>query len=140
MAFNTKAQLQELKTLVEGVAGVQKVQIGVPESLPNRVCAFITMGPQPTTDKNAGLLQCLAQYQVTFAYKVAGAEDAAELALADILDGFKAAFFAARKTNGVLKGMQLDLTLANAPQYLAVAGQEFRQYPVAVTAKQEANS
>ncbi len=141
MAWNTATQLAALKTLVEGLPGIGTVYIGVPESLSTRVCAYITMGGQETDDKRGGgLVECRPRYRVTFGYRVAGAEATAEIALADIVDAFKTAFYADRKDpTTVLRGQGLDLSAGEAPQYQTIAGMEFREYPVVVIAKQEAN-
>jgi hypothetical protein len=96
MAWNTAAQLTSLHSLVAGLAGVQSVKDGVPESLANQVCAYITLGGQRVFDKAGGLASADCNYRVTFGYRVAGAEASAEATLAAVIDAFKTAFLAAR--------------------------------------------
>ena len=139
MAFNCKAPLQALKTLVEGLAGMQDVLEGVPQSLAYRVSAYITVGGQQPKDSAGGLRSRWASYRVTFAYRVGGAETTAEEAIADLLDALEAALYADRTLSGTVESLEADWSAADEPRYVPVAGSEFREYPVMVRVKQSRN-
>jgi hypothetical protein len=139
MAFDSTSPLTALAALLTGLSGVQAVHTGVPESLGARVSAYVTLAAQRVQDKAAsGLLQREADYFVGIGYRVAGAEATAEADLAALLDAFIAAVYADRTLSGTVASAGLDLTLANSPQYQAVAGVEFRVYPVIVHTTQRA--
>lgn len=141
MAFNTSAQLTRVVTLLESAtltaAGLQDVIVGVPGTIGYKLSAFVTLGGQSAQDQAAGLVYCDASIRVTFAYRTGGDVATAETALADVLDAFKTAFYAARKTDAVLRGMKLDLSIAGAPRYETVAGQEYREWPLLLWGRQE---
>lgn len=140
MAFNTRGVLTEVATLVSGLTGMQTVYTGVPESLATRVSAYVTVGPQPEEDKHgAGALSKSGRIRVVFGYRVAGAEATAEQDLADMIDRFQVAYYAARRTNltNTVDSLgNLDHTAASEPEYQAIAGQEFRRYPIDIVFRQ----
>lgn len=141
MAFATRTVLAEVVALVQGLTGMQTVYTGVPESLATRVSAYVTLGPQPEQDKRGGgVLQKEGRIRVTFGYRVKGAEAAAEQDLADMIDRFQTAYYAARRTNlnsTVDSLLTLDHSPAGGPEYQPVAGQEYRRYPVDVVFTQQ---
>lgn len=146
MSFTTSAPLTALQAMEAATTGVQAAQIGAPESFSTRVSAYVTVAGQRIIDKAGGLLQREADYFCAFGYRVAGAEATAETTLAAAVDSFVAAFYAARAartglfavaTTQVLSGT-LDLSLASAPEYRTVAGQEYRILPFLVTVTQQA--
>ena len=141
MAFDTPAVLNAVVTLVQGLTGMQSVTKGVPESLPTRVAAYVTVGPQPENDRTAGgLLRKEGRIRVTFGYRVSGAEATAESDLAAMIDRFMVAYYAARRTNlsGTVTSLgNLDHSVANTAEYEAIAGQEYRRYPVDIPFTQE---
>ena len=139
MAFNTKGVLTQLETIVSGLAGVQATYIGVPQSLGNAVCAYITLGGQRPFDKAGGLRQREMQYRVVFAYRVAGDVATAEETIADLLDALETALYADRTLGGTVESLEADFSAASEPRYVATAGMEFREYPVAVIVKQSRN-
>lgn len=142
MAFNTSAQLARVVALLESAAltaaGLQDVIVGVPGTIDYKLSAFVTLGGQSAQDQAAGLVYCDASIRVTFCYRTGGDVATAETTLADVIDAFKAAFYAARKTDSVLRGMTLDLSLANTPRYAELAGQEYREWPCVIYGRQEA--
>lgn len=143
MPFATKSVLDAVVTLLSGLTGMQLVYRGVPESLPARVVAYVTVGPQQEADKAAGgLLSKEGRIRVTFAYRVSGAEATAESDLADMIDRFQVAYYAARRTNlsnAVVSLAKLDHSPATSAEYEVVAGAEYRRYPVDIVFTQEMN-
>jgi len=139
MAFSAKSPLQRLKTILSGLTGVQAAYEGVPESLPYAVSAYVTLGGQDPKDIAGGLRSRWANYRVTFAYRVGGAELTAEEALADILDLFEAALYADRTLAGTVESLEADWSGADEPRYVPVVGVEYREFPVMVKVKQQRN-
>lgn len=148
MSLAARAALDALVTMVGGIAGVQATYKGAPESLSNRVSAYVALGAQPQGQKAGGLLERNGEMLVVFGYRVKGAEATAEETLADFIDAFTTQFYADRKngaglfdsaTTQVQTG-ELDMTLARSPEYMALAGQEYRLFPIIVTATQRANN
>ena len=136
MAFNTKAVLTKLQTIVNGLSGVQATYIGVPQSIGERVCAYITLGGQRTVDKAAGLRQREMQYRIVLVYRVGGDVESAEETIADLLDALEAALYADRTLGGTVESLEADFSAASDPRYVATAGLEFREYPIVVIVKQ----
>ncbi len=136
MTFDSAAVLTQLKTVVSGLAGLQAVYVGVPQSLGERVSAYITLGGQRPSDKAGGLRQRPMNYRIVFAYRVGGDVESAELAVAALVDALEAALYADRSLGGTVESLEADFSAADEPRYVAVAGMEFREYPVVVTVKQ----
>ena len=119
----------------------------MPESLSNRVSAYVALGAQPLGMKADHCLQRDAAYLVVFGYRVHNAEATAEDTLADAVDAFVTQFYSDRQTGQGLfasattevESGELDLTLAGGPEYQISAGQEFRTFPIMVTATQRQN-
>ena len=139
MGLNTAGPLNQLKTLVESITGIQDVYIGVPENLPKRASAYIALGSQPILLKATGVAQRDARYQVTFGYRVGGAEAAAELTIAGWLDAFLQELLDDLTLAGTCEGLDFDTSLADAPGYEKFAGLENRLYPVVVACRQRTN-
>lgn len=138
--FAAGAMLQQVATLVAGLAGVQHVYIGVPEAIDSRVSAYVTLGdltPQPKANQ---LAYRNPEVMVTFAYRVAGAEQTAELLICDLVDELTAAIYADRTLAGTSQSAEMTMSLNNQPQYMAVAGSEFRRYMVVITGLQTATT
>ncbi len=142
MAFNTAEQLARVVALLQGAdmiaAGLQDVVVGVPKAPDYKLSAFVTLGGQAIQDQAAGLVYCDASIRVTFVYRTGGDVATAETALAEVVDAFKTAFYASRKTDAVLRGMRLDLSIAGSPRYETVSGQEYREWPCMLYGRQEA--
>jgi hypothetical protein len=138
--FHAGAMLQYVATLVGGLAGMQATYIGVPESISSRVSAYVTLGdltPRPFATQVA---QREPQVMVTFAYRVAGAEQSAELTIADMVDELTAAIYADRSLGGTSQNAVLSMSMNSNPAYMAVAGAEFRAYYVLITGLQTAST
>lgn len=136
MAVNTKAAARALKTLISGLAGIGSVQIGAPTSWDKRVSAFVGMGSQQESRKTAGTTARDGRFFVVFAYRVDGAETSAEETLMDLVDAFIAAVQADLTLGGTCRQLDVDTGMADEPDYAFRAGQEFRQFPIVVTARQ----
>lgn len=142
MAFDSAAVLSALKAMLEGIAGMQEVFIGPPESLGRRVSAYVTVGgnAQAINDRTPGLLSDERTWFVGFGYRVADQEADAETTLAAFVDGFIRAFYANRTLGGLLlANPRLDFSLTRDPRYEWRAGQEFRVLPIVVIGTQREN-
>lgn len=137
MPFQTKNVAQQLKTLAVGLAGVGGAQIGVPESVGVRVYAIVSAGSQTIIEKTTGTLKRDGRYNVTFAYRLDGSETTAEETLMDLIDAYLVVLFADKTLGGRCRNIEVDLSLADAPEYQLRAGKEFREYPILITAVQE---
>ena len=137
MALDTLAGANALKTLLQGLNSIGNVQLGVPESTSKTVDAAITMGSQSVVRGRTGGTDRFARYLVTFAYRVDGNEAGAEAGLMALVDAFIGAVHADLTLGGVCKDVTLDMGLADTPEYTLRAGKEFREYPIAVTLKQQ---
>lgn len=137
MAFDTKAPLAALVALVNSLASMQLAGKGVPESPSRQVTASVTVGGQRPFDKAAGLRAREQHYLIIFRYRLDGDEGAAEDAIADLIDQLEAALYADRKLGGTVESLEADFSAADDPRYVPVAGQEFREYPIVVTVRQQ---
>lgn len=132
--------VQYIATLVGSLSGVQQVYIGAPESIGARVSAYVTLGdltPQPKANQVASRNP---QAMVTFVYKVAGAEQTAELIICDLVDALTTAVYADRTLGGTSQSAEMDMGLNNQPAYMATASGEFRRYVVLITGLQTAST
>lgn len=137
---NITAPLTRIVTVLQGIPDVTEVIIGVPGSLPERLCAYVTLGRITLVDKAAGgLAQLTVEYPVTFARRIAGATAAAasagETALLAAVGLFVSAMLAERRTNlnNTVASLELpDFSLAAEAEYMQVAGQEFRRLPCVI--------
>jgi hypothetical protein len=144
MSLNLGAPLDALVSMVAGISGVQAVYRGAPESMSNRVSAYVALGGHSIESDEFRELERQQRYLVVFGYRVQNAEATAEDTIADAVDAFEMAFFSARAagtglfataTTQVEDGA-LDVAGADSPEYAAYAGQEFRLYPLVVTVVQ----
>ncbi len=136
MAYSTRGPAEALIALLSGLAGLGAVKTGVPESVGKRLEAFVTMGGQTIGAKATGTTYRDARYYVSFVYRLDGDEAAAELALMDLVDAFIMAVDADRTLGGSCQGTAIDPSPADDPEYRNYSGQECRQYPILVTARQ----
>jgi len=135
-SFAAKAMLQAVNGLVAGLAGLQQTYIGVPEAIDSRVSAYVTIGNLTPMPKANQLAYRDPQVVVTFAYRVAGAEQTAELLICDLVDELTAAVYADRTLGGSSQSATMDMTANTTPAYMAVAGSEFRRFVVIITGLQ----
>ncbi|HXI17663.1 MAG TPA: hypothetical protein VNM48_14985 [Chloroflexota bacterium] len=136
MAVDMTSPLTRIVTVLTGIAGIQQVYTGVPESLPNRVCAYVTIGRIRVADAAVGgLARYDVDYLVTFGWRVAGSEATAETGLAGVVPAFATAMLAERRTrlNNTAVSIGLpDFSLAAEAEYMVVAGQEYRRLPCVI--------
>lgn len=134
MAWDAEAGLDALVALLQSIPGMQSVRVGAPETLPTTVTCYVTLGGVRPFDKALQLLQRDTNYLITWGYRVAGAEANAERKLCEFVDQACEKLYTARKDDASpLKGVTVNATLADEPQYQAIAGQEVRRYPIIVT-------
>lgn len=136
MDFDIISVYDELITLLNSLTNMQKVYEGVPEAFGRSITAYIAITGQDVSDHRTGLLQDEATFFIGLGYKVAGAEKDAERKLGAGLSDFIAKFYALRRTkcNGKAKDIRVNLNVANSPEYQIVAAQEYRVFPILVTA------
>jgi hypothetical protein len=131
--------LNRLVAVLQGIAGIQHVYLGAPESLDSLVNVYVTLDRWQLRDVAiGGLLSHDIDVAITFGYAVAGAEQTVEADLGTKIGATITALLAERRTrlNGTVNQMGLpDFSRASEPQYAAIAGSEFRLYPgiVAIT-------
>lgn len=138
MAYSLTAPANRLLAIAQGLSGIGGAQIGVPESIGQRVYAFITAGGAVTGRKAAGVMYRDQRYRVVFVYRLDGAEATAEATLMALVDAFLAALHADLTLAATCEGIEIDAGLADAPEYQIRAGKEFREWPLVVTARQYA--
>jgi hypothetical protein len=143
VALDLVAPLTALVGVLESAplaaAGLQQTYRGVPESPGPQVAAYVALSTQRLVDKAGGLVQREARYRVGFVYAVAGAEATAETTLAAVVDAFLLAVLPERRTNlgGTVDQLSLDLSGGGEPQYVTMAGQEFRLVELDVVTTQQ---
>lgn len=145
MSWDSVSPLQAIRTLLASLEGVQSAQIGAPASSSTRVAAYVALGADSTADHRTGVQRGELSYFCALHYRVTGAEEAAELALAAAKDDLKTKWTTARAAGTGLfdqattqvVGARLDLTLAAGPEYVPLAGQELRIYPFQIFCMQE---
>jgi hypothetical protein len=137
MALATKAVANQLVSILTGLSGMGTVQIGAPESFSQRVGAYVTMGSHSLSRHATGVMRRQTRYLVVFVYRLDGAEATAETALMDLVDAFLAAIHADLTLGGNCKAVEIDVGLADLPEYQLRAGKEFREYPIIVIATQD---
>jgi hypothetical protein len=150
--FDIEAALNGLKALVETIPSMEAVRIGAPESLTNRIEAWITVGDPggigtsgDTTTSNTPAVQGVYELDVNlllwYGYAVEGAESAAEAQLADWLTGITRALIlnrmgtvgtVTRNLNGTVDRMGLPQASAGISDYTMMAGSEVRTFPIGV--------
>jgi heme A synthase len=136
MSFNTTAVANALVSVLQGLSGMGTVQIGTPESVGPRVMSYVTLGSQATTRKVIGVVTRDTRFFCMFAYRLDGAEAAAETTLMSLVDAFMAALFADLTLGGTVTSLEANSQAADEPDYQLRAGKEYREYPVMVTVTQ----
>lgn len=132
--------LQYIQTLVAGLSGLQQTYVGAPESIAARVSAFVTIGDLTPYPKANQLAQRNPEVMVTFVYRVAGAEQTAELIVCSLVDELTTAVYADRTLGGTSQTAELNMGINREPAYMAIAGSEFRRYVVLITGQQTAST
>lgn len=151
--FDLESALQGLAALVRTLGAMEYVQIGAPESLSNRISAWVTVGdPGEITSKVTGVYDLDINLIVWMGYTVEGAEGAAEAQLADYLSGLVRALIqnrrgtvagnsvtVARNLDGSVVRMGLPQAAAGISDYTMMAGAETRTYPLGIRVIQQEN-
>lgn len=137
MTFDASAALQAVKELGEGATGFT-LAVGTPESLGRQAAGYVTLGSaQPRDVAAGGLIERATDCHLVLGYRVKGADQAAELAVAAAVDAFTLAFYGSdRKLDGAGESAELDFGLVGSAEYQRIAGQEYRLYPIVVRVKQ----
>lgn len=140
MTFSTSIGLTKIREMLDAVPGLE-VHVGLPESFTTSTTSFVTMAGQRVYQKTVGSLwQREARYFVGFAYTVEGAEEAAELAIADYVDELIRATILLRNALAASQdatNVTLDLGMGDTPDYQAQLGVEVRIYPAIITFTQQ---
>lgn len=110
----------------------ENMKVGVPASLTGAVTGFITIGPQPNAAKTTQTFVRRPRYLVILGYFVQSAEQTAEEQIADHLDNIIEKMYDDRTLGGLVNGLALDLSGADAPEYRIYAGRMYRLYPIVV--------
>lgn len=137
MAFDTPGALATIAAWVDALSGIQAVYVGVPESVGSQVVAYVTVGGQDAPLRaTGGFLRQRIRFVVTFAYHVAGAEATAEQTIAALIDALKRSVWDDPTLGGAVLSAEVDLAIADQPEYMDWAEQEFRRYPLVVSVEQ----
>jgi hypothetical protein len=155
MSFDLEAALNGLKALVETVPAMESVQIGAPESLSNRIAAWITIGDpggigssgEPTAGTWAvqGIADLDINLIIWMGYVVEGSEQAAEAQLADYVSELTRRLIqnrmgtvgtVTRNLNGTVDRLGLPQAAAGISDYTMMAGSETRTYPLGIRVTQ----
>jgi hypothetical protein len=149
MAFDVEAALIGMKALVETIPSVEAAQIGAPESLSQRISAWVTVGdPGDVGPREIGVYELPVFLIVWFGYVVGGSETAAEAQLGDYITELTRRVIqnrsdtvdgVTRNLNGSVDRMGLPQAAAGISEYAAFAGEEARVYPLGVRVIQREN-
>lgn len=143
MPVDPTPALNRLVSVLQGIAGMQHVYLGAPESLDSLVNCYVTLDRWQLRDAAMGGLAAHdIDVAITFGYAVAGAEQIVEADLGTKVGAAITALLAERRTRlgGTVTQMGLpDFTRAAEPRYAAIAGAEFRLYPGIVPITLEEN-
>lgn len=127
MAWQTKAVLNALVTMVQGLSTMQgTVNKGVPESFPTLVSGYVAAGLPEVRRGTSGRREMDSRFFVGFGYAIEGAEQDAEDKLCDTVDAFCRAFESSPFLGGLLEQPRMVDPGAATPEYAIVVGQEFR--------------
>ncbi len=137
MTLDTQASFTYIAEMVDGIPGIVKTYNGVPDSIEAGAVAYVALLGQNVPMKVQGVIRRAARIMVTLAYRVIGAEANAEAKLAANIDEIILAYFADRTLGGTCQNSEIDLSIPDAPDYRALAGQEYRMYPIVITAFQD---
>ncbi len=136
MAYDTVGAANQLVTILDGLSGVGESALGMPPNLAVKLGAYVTMGSQRVARKATGVTQRETRLFVKFLYRLDKTESTAESTLMTAVDAFLVALQADLTLNGTVSGLEVDTSLADEPDYQAIAGKEFREYPILVTVMQ----
>jgi hypothetical protein len=143
VAFDLEAAMLGLVALVDTIPALERVQIGAPESLSNRIEAWVTLGDPGIIEmeRAGGVYRLPITLIVWMGYVVEGAESAAEAQLGDYVTDLTRRLMQNRKNavdgvtvnlNGSVDMLGLPHAAAGASDYTMMAGSETRTYPLGV--------
>jgi len=135
-ALDTTAGGNAIIALLGSILSISHVQWGVPESASTRLSAYVTVGSQSPERKTSATVVRWTRYMVLLAYRVDNNEQSAEQALAAAVEGIQAAIQNDLTLGSVAADAEIDLGLADDPQYRMTAGREYREYPIIIALKQ----
>lgn len=145
-SFDIEAALEGLAALIRTVGAIERVQIGAPEDLTNRIEAWVTVGdPGEITSAVQGVYDLDINLIAWMGYTVEGSEQAAEAQLGDYIGGLTRALIqnrmgtitgnavtVARNLDGAVDRMGLPQAAAGVSDYTMMAGSEKRVYPLGI--------
>lgn len=136
MGWNSAAVMNQLVAILTGIAGINRVYKGIPQTIDARVTVSVTAGGQRIEFDAFHHLERMAGYFVEFAYRTQGDVAAAEDEVTDFLDRFLLALYADPTLGGACDWIDADFGLVNDPAYRPTAGLEYRVMPVVIWARQ----
>lgn len=132
---SSKAIKNALLVKAAASAGVTAAGTGVPPQGPStRLQVSVTLGGQTLTRRVTQIADRAVRFLVVFSYRTDGNPAVAEDALMDAVDDFQARCQADLSLGGLIRTLDLDLGLADEPDYALWLGKEVRIYPVVATA------
>lgn len=144
--FDIEAALNGLKDLISTIPAIESCQIGAPESLSNRISAWVTVGdPGEIAPRMTQVYEMPMSLVAWFGYAVEGSEQAAEAMLADYVSELVRRTIQNRigtvtgnsvtvtvNLNGSVTRMDLPQAAAGISEYTMMAGLETRTYPLGI--------
>jgi hypothetical protein len=133
-----------LHALMDTITDLQRVRIGAPEALTNQVEGWVTLGEleQTVSQRTAGgPIEMMLNLICWFGYDVEGAEETAELELADFYGELTMKLAQNQRgtvggvtfnLNGSVKDMSLPRPASAPSEYVRYAGRETRIQTLAV--------
>lgn len=142
--FNSNACLTAMRTFLQSAplvaAGLQRAYIGSPERFDNRANAYVALlGASPRPAGSGGAMTRRVRLFVGIGYRLQGAEETTELAVATVLDSLQDTFFDTypdRDLGGVLEDVEFEEREDQAPLYQRIGTSEFRIMPVVLAGTQ----
>lgn len=140
MALDKAAAIQAVKTLCEGLDGMQQVVIGVPTDLPYQTSAFLTFAGDDAKPRATGCVGDDFGITVHLGYRVkdsTGAQrEASELAIGALSEALIEAHWANKRLGGAVESSDLDFARTRSAQFEVRAGQEWRIWAVDLVCRQ----
>jgi hypothetical protein len=146
--FDLKGAKNALIALLDDTPGLQAIFDGAPESMPTRTAAWVLVGDligPAASVASGGLYELTAHMIVTIGFVLEGAEDIAEDNVADAITEITRRVLQNRTQTvsgvapllgGTVKTMEPPGPAAMPSDYVTIAGQAARLYPMAIEIKQ----
>jgi hypothetical protein len=144
MTFDVRAAKDNLILLLTDTPGLQAVRDGAPESMPTVATAWVTIGDlvEPVgAQASSGRYKLCINLLVTIGFVVASTEEGAEDSVADAVTEIVRRVAKNRvgtvggvpaMLNGSIETMSLPRAASMASDYIQMAGQETKTYPLAI--------